>query len=638
MRIPRILALLCLLPAIMPPAAAGNPQRLKSYYHIAEGNYLIGDLGGAERGIEQMLRLDAYYAPALALRARVRLEQGNAAEALAAAEAATRAEPAELAYPLLEARILGQLGQKAAALHKIDDVLQAAPPGSAEELAAKQLKGLINMAEGQWDAAAASFKSIDDSAPEASAGGRRLASEAYLEKAQSQLRQGERNAAIESIDQAIALYENETGSEALIIRDRLRLVRGRTLARIGETGQAIATLRQLVAQSPGNLEAMTTLASIYAATDQWDSVAGLIEPLAAQPQLRDVALYLEGRVALARQRVGTARKKFEEALDLQKGEATGLLPTLLFYQGYCFERLGRKEEALAKMEEALAQNYQPETAQEAVLLGRMLMAQGTPQRALPLLEGTLLTGAHTTASAEAWCLLGRAHQAAGNARLALSALNESLSLKPNQALARALRGSLLRQMGDLEGAVADYEVAAVLDPSNAAVLYALALTQLQLGQLIAAEQKLGLACAIAPEQAGQHLMHALIAHAAGLSKTAVAALTRYFEISPDTTNSSAHYLDALLQTELGGTFEDPVMRYFEQDADRREVLDWAGRAEKTESTRSQICATAYWLAQYEKARGQTQSMLELLQIALETGNRDNAEWQFARWQMAKTQK
>ena len=47
--------------------AAPHTERIEFYYGIAEGSYLIGDLGGAERGIEQMLRIDSTYIPAWSL-------------------------------------------------------------------------------------------------------------------------------------------------------------------------------------------------------------------------------------------------------------------------------------------------------------------------------------------------------------------------------------------------------------------------------------------------------------------------------------------------------------------------------------------------------------------------------------------
>lgn len=610
--------------------AWANADRLQLYHHIAEGNYMIGDLAGAERGIEQMLRLDESYAPALALKARVLMEQQETERALDTSRQASRSAPQNLEYQLLEALILGHLGKRGDALKKIDSVIALATPGGEDALVAQQLKGLIEMAEGNWEEAAEVFKAMSRTTHKQSESSRRLASEAYLEKAKDHLKNGNGAAAILSIDQAITLYEKVSGTEALQAKTSLKLLRARTLVRIGKPKEAISGLRQLLAGSPENLEVITTLASIYARTGDWDSLDELVEPLAAQPELIDVTLYLEGRIALARDRVGTARKKFEEAIELQKNKETGLLPSLLFYRGLCLQRLDRKEQATAAMEEAMKKGFQPETADEAVVLAKMLLRAGKAELAIPILEKNLLSTEKDPKFANAWSVLGRAHEKAGNTSLAISALNESLSLQTNQSVSLALRGSLLRQIGDLEGALADYENASALDPSNKSLLYALSLTYLQLGQLQYAEQKLGQAVQSSPQQRGQVLLHSLLAYASGKSSTAAFSLEKYFELATEETNSSAHYLNYLLHADAKG-LNDPVIDYLKGKASRKEVLDWAGRAETPEFARSRICSAAYWLAQKEHLHGANVLRDELLKIALETGTPENPEWQFARW-------
>jgi tetratricopeptide (TPR) repeat protein len=68
-------------------------DRVDLYYGMAEGNYLVGDLRGAERGINQMLRIAPDHVPALTLKARVRLDQKKPDEALQVAERAIELEP-----------------------------------------------------------------------------------------------------------------------------------------------------------------------------------------------------------------------------------------------------------------------------------------------------------------------------------------------------------------------------------------------------------------------------------------------------------------------------------------------------------------------------------------------------------------
>ena len=66
--------------------------RIEFYYGIAEGNYLIGDLKGAANGVEQILKLDADYVPALTLNTRIKIDQGEPQVALESADHAISLE------------------------------------------------------------------------------------------------------------------------------------------------------------------------------------------------------------------------------------------------------------------------------------------------------------------------------------------------------------------------------------------------------------------------------------------------------------------------------------------------------------------------------------------------------------------
>jgi len=623
--------LCCILAFSTQPSALGL-DRAKQYHGIAQGNYLIGDNNGALLVLDECLRFHPDYLPALQLKSRILLDQDNVAEALEVIKTAVAAHPKDIETRLIQAVALGRSGDSAEALRIIESAIRDAPPDSRESRIALKLYGIMKMAKGDWDEAAAIFQKLPD---RNDVTGRELAGEAYLEKANQLAQKSAWNESLAAIDQAIALYHEATGSEALEARDRLHLLRAKTLARIGKTNTAISELRQLVARSPENLEAITTLASLYAATEQWASLDGLIAPIAAQAALADIALYLEGRAALARDRVGTARIKFEQALKLQNKNPTGLLPTLLFYEGLCLQRLNRIEDAERRFEDALAKHFQPETIDEATTLGRMLLRTGRAGEAIPILEKTLLSAGNPKNAHQAWTLLARAQDSFGQPALAISALNKSLQIQPDQPIARALRGSLLRKIGDLEGALADYEAASILDPGNSALLYALALTHLQLGQLPTAEQKLGLANTLTPDNPGQQLLHALLAHATGTKATSRRSLENYLRLVPENANPSAHYLSHIIASATSD-LNDPIIDYLEGKVTRKDVLDWAGRAETPEIARAQICAAAYWLAQQEKKQGNDQAAEELLQIALESGSPENPEWQFARWQLAHT--
>ena len=645
----RLLTSICLL-AVAPLCAKNSPSRIELYHGIAEGNYLIGDLTGAAKGIDEILKIDPDYLPALTLKARVKIDQGDAAAALVTAEHAIHIAPEELQHQLLKALVLGNLNRHEDAIALIEQVIDQADAGSDDARAAQQLLGLLRMAEGDWDAAAKAFNQVYLAAPEHAASSRQLATEAYIEKARHAQSNGTPADAVSALSEALAMYEAESGQESLRARTALRMLRARTLTQIGQLSAAIEDLQVITGQQPDNLEALVTLASLYASAERWESLHGIIAPLAAQPQLQDIALYLQGRVALAKGRAGTARAKFEAALDLLPDGPSRLRASLGFYRGLCLDQLGRHDEAAVEILKALDADFRPETGDEAILASRTLLAAQQIKRAITTLEAITLNRA--SPSAEAWSLLGRAHLADDATALALSALTQSLSIQPAQADTLALRGALLRRLGDLEGAAADTESALILDPGNPALTYTLGLIRFQQGDLAAAEQRIGLSATRLPENPGIQLLHALLAYNCAAPKTAGTALRHYLELVPTKANESAYFLEyalgaandrslAILKLSQRTTAIDasPALQnflaYVQGELERKAVLDDAGRAETPEIAQQQLCEAAYWLAQHERLYSRSKEVAELLQLATQIGSPDMPEFQFAKWQRIK---
>ena len=632
-------------------SAAPKTNLVELYHGIAEGNYLVGDLAGAERGIEQMLRIEPDYLPALTLKARVMLDQNKPAEALAAADRAIALDPENHEHSLLKVLALGHTDRRDEATTLIQEILAKAVPGSEDARAAKQLFGLLRMAEGEWDDAATAFNEIYLADPETDSASLRLSSEAYLKKARAELQEGAQDEAIAAIDQAIAVYKGQTGKEALQQRNSLRLLRARLLTQIGRFELAIADLQNFTIQQPQNFEALITLASLYASVGHWESLEAVIKPIAKRPELRDVVLYLEGRAALAKNRVGTARAKFEAAIQALPKEADLLRRSLFFYRGLCLQKLGRHEEAITSILDAIDAGFRPETSEEALVVSRTLLRADRASDAIPILEAITLN--RINPDAEAWAMLGRAHLISDTPTLALSAFNESLLIDSERAEALALRGALLRKIGDLEGALADYTKAHELIPSSPVLSYEKGLVLLQLGRLEEAEGLLKVAARKLTTHYTLDLLHASCAYVIGKNESAKESLTEYLAEIPRDPELSAIYLARLLQVDINkdksgvkrgsdsaknshaATLGDPVLQYYNSVANRKAVLDWAGIAKSPEQARQQICAAAFWMAQWEKAYGDPTKAKELLKIAVDSGSPDLTEWQLANWQWDK---
>ena len=632
-------------------SAAPKIDLIELYHGVAEGNYLIGDLGGAERGVEQILRIDPDYLPALTLKARVMLDQNKPVQALKAAERAIALEPENHKHSLLKALVLSHTDRREEAAALIQQILAKAKPESDEARVAKQLLGLLLITEGDWDDAAFGTNKIYLADPETDSASLRHSRDAYLEKAHADLQFGALNEAISTIDQAIAVYKDQTGQEALQQITTMRLLRARLLTQIGHFDQAITDLQNLTAQQPQNFKALIILASLYASVERWESLEAVIEPIAKRPELSDVALYLEGRATLAKNRVGTARAKFEAAIQALPQEADLLRRSLLFYRGLCLQKLGRHEEAFTSILDAVDAGFRPETSEEALVAGRTLLLAGRSSDAIPILEAITLNRIHP--GAEAWAMLGRAHLASDTPTLALSAFNESLLIDSEQAEVFALRGALLRKIGDLEGALTDYKKAHQFTPSSSVLSYEKGLVLLQLGRLPEAEGVLQIAARQLSAYSTLDLIHANCAYAIGNIDGATESLSGYLAENPKTPEPNAIYLAQLLQADFNKnisrvertpdsannlkvtTLNDPVIQYFNGVANRKAVLDWAGIAKSPEEARRQICAAAFWMAQWEKVNGDVTKAKELLKIAVDTGSPDLMEWQLANWQWNK---
>ena len=632
-------------------SAAPKTNLVDLYHGIAEGNYLIGDLAGAERGVEQMLRIDPDYLPALTLKARIMLDQGKPVEALTAADQAIALDPENHELGLLKAIALGHTDRRDEAKSLIQEILAKAVPESEDIRAAKQLLGLLRMAEGEWDDAAIAFREIYLADPETASTSLRLSSEAYLEKARAKLQDGAQDEAIAAIDQAIAVYKGQTGKEALQQRNTLRLLRARLLTQIGRFELAIADLQNFTTQQPQNFEALITLASLYASVEHWESLEAVIKPIAKRPELRDVVLYLEGRSALARNRVGTARAKFEAAIQALPKEADLLRRSLFFYRGLCLQKLGRHEEAITSILHAIDAGFRPETSEEALVVGRTLLRADRASDAIPILEAITLN--RINPDAEVWAMLGRAHLKSETPALALSAFNKSLLIDSEQAEVFGLRGALLRKIGDLEGALSDYTKAHQIIPSSPVLSYEKGLVLLQLGRLEEAESLLQIAARELIAHSTLDLIHATCAYVIGKTESATESLAEYLAEIPGDPELSAIYLARILQVDSNkdksrvkwgsdsaknsqtATLGDPVLQYYNSVANRKAVLDWAGIAKSPEKARQQICAAAFWMAQWERAYGDPAKAKELLKIAIDAGGPDLTEWQLANWQWDK---
>lgn len=633
----RYILTLCLLLATSVVSGNGLDRALQ-LHSLAQGSYLIGDTPGALKVIEECLRITPNYLPALRLRARILIDENRIEHARETLQSALEIASDDAESRLLYALLQIQDGEGPKALLTVEEIKSETTPESREGRIARQLYEILNFNGGEIGEATRAF--TENSENEST--NRELATDALLFRVERFMSEGKVRDAIDTLDQAIALYQQTSRREDIVKRRRLRFQRANLLIQSKEIDLATQELEQLYRKDRSDLPVVLALSSLYTNESRWSQLEELLPTLAKRPELRDIQLYLEGRIALSRDRVGTARARFESALELARRQKNNLQPTLNFYHAICLDLLGRTNEAETSFLKAIELGFRPETSEEAIELGRALTRLGQHDEAITAMEDTILRG---ITSEKLWIQLGRYHRKAGNSALAISALNEALQINPNSTTL-GLRGSLLRQIGDLEGAVADYNNALVITPDNGALRYEKGLTLLQLGQIEQGEEQLYIASQTLKNQHTLDLLHAATAYTIGKINRALESLNRYIAHVPSintewTESATAVYLNDLLHAEHDMFGDSNITKnrsiqlfrnYSQKTASRKDVLDWAGRADTEKQARAQISSAAFWLGQLEKEAGNTRACLELLDISIEFGNSQIPEWNFAKWQ------
>ena len=101
-------------------------------------------------------------------------------------------------------------------------------------------------------------------------------------------------------------------------------------------------------------------------------------------------------------------------------------------------------------------------------------------------------------NAEAWAWLGEAQQQAGN-QDAFTSLERALSLNPNSAVVRGLRGLYFQRVGNNREALTEFQAAAKLQPDDPALFVSIGESFSKLGDMIRALEAYQFAVGLAPE-------------------------------------------------------------------------------------------------------------------------------------------
>lgn len=248
----------------------------------------------------------------------------------------------------------------------------------------------------------------------------------------------------------------------------------------GRLDAAAGIYRQIVQQTPGQFDATHLLGVIALQRGDLATAQTLItQALAVKPK-DHAALNNLGTALMRAHRLDAAREQFERAVKVRPAfvDAQSNLGSVL-------RQLGRAAESVAPLQRAFAGNAKD--AVVADLLGASLLETGDSRGAVAVFEATVKARPR---DAQCWLHLAIASQSAGNARRALDAANESLTIAPDMPKALGARGQALASLGDPAAARAAFASGVRVAPGDAVAQHNFGVFLREQGELESAIERL----------------------------------------------------------------------------------------------------------------------------------------------------
>ena len=377
-----------------------------------------------------------------------------------------------------------------------------------------------------------------------------------------------------------------------------------------------------------NPEALFTLASIYCNNEEWERLKGLTEALKSHEYLSDLSHYFIGRIALAENRLGTARREFELALKKRPEGGRDILAHIYFYKAICLKELNQIQ--LAKNEFMVSEElgFVPESAKELIQLAKFYTLWFEPSLTIALVKNypDVVTDTHFELSA----LLGRAYLKMDLPKSAIESFSKSLAQNPHQAPILSLRANTYRQTGAYDAAITDINKAIDLYPNQPAQIYILGLINFELGNLEDAFSEFSAIQSDYSENSSFLLLYASLAQALGEIPTAKSALKLYFLAETQTLNENALYLSLLINKTLGAD-----SKYWDIYPSLKIFNGYINHAPPLETLLPNIYKAnlSYYWAQAVRQQGHPNDFKTLLKKTMDLSKENTPEYLLAQWQL-----
>lgn len=377
-----------------------------------------------------------------------------------------------------------------------------------------------------------------------------------------------------------------------------------------------------------NPQALVMLASIYCNHKEWYKLDRLVKKLQAIPYLEDLYHYFTGRIALANNRLGSARRAFERAAKERPSGTQFIQGHIYFYQAICLRKLKQIDQAADAYEKAIENNFTAESLEEIIQLAQFHALFADAQTIIKYLNAypeSLLKE-----DAQIGALLGRAYLNEDLHFLAIKSFSESLALEPEQASILALRANAYRIIQNYTAGLADIEAALEIAPKLTEMNYILGLIHFEMGQLDAANTSFRQVFPQLQEDSYFLLLSSQLAYTINDRTFAKQTLNRYFDLEGEAAHINAHYLSILLED--GDSSNDLAKPksldwvFFENFVTGKNSVDYI-------LSRTNSASLTFFMAQVAKANADSPTEKRLLETTLERAVENTPEYLCAHWQL-----
>ena len=238
----------------------------------------------------------------------------------------------------------------------------------------------------------------------------------------------------------------------------------RALASTGQSGAAVARLKEALAQQPQSAQLHDEIGSLYALQKNWDHAEQeFAEAIRLKPDFAMAHLRL-GFVLQAEQK-SRAANEWSQAYSLAPEDAQVALAV-----GEAFANAGQDEQALPILQRA--HELAPGSIDASYQLALVLQRTNRMQDSIPLLKAVVEA---QPKNADALINLGLAISQAHQARDAVPYLQKAIALKPDNVTAHQNLAAAYLQINEVGDAVVELQAALRLTPDSPQLHYNLGL-------------------------------------------------------------------------------------------------------------------------------------------------------------------